>query len=435
MNETIESRSTQSATAPMPHSEPGLAHHVPINYSSRTGRRAVVAAAAIAAGFLLLFLLRHTSNAREQLALTRDLQDTAAQAIAVDVVHVQHIAGQTHLTLPGEARPFANSTVFARTSGYLKKYLVDIGDRVKEGQLLATIETPELDEQIAAANARIRELNAEVHMAQTAAAFAKISYQRWDKSSEDGSVSVQERDQKGSELEAAVAKVEASQASVNTAEAELRRLLTLDKFKQVTAPYDGTITDRRVDIGDLVTAGSTNNTTSLFTIAQSEQMRVFVDVPQSAAADIAVGGSAVVSFAGQQFPGRVDRTAETINLVSRTLRVEVLVDNPKHILLPGTYLQVIFAFSRARPALAVPSSALVWRASGPQVAIVGGDDRVTFQDVRITRDSGDIVEVDGLTGSERVILNLGSQAASGEKVVAHEVDQPAPGTAPAGRRA
>jgi RND family efflux transporter MFP subunit len=336
--------------------------------------------------------------------LAADLHEAAAQPINVDVVHVQSAPGEKRLTLPGEARPFADSTVFARTSGYLSKYFVDIGDRVKEGQVLATIETPELDDQIAAAKAKIQELKADVHMAETAASFAKTSFDRWQLSTEDGSVSVQERDQKRSELESSLAKVEAAQASVALAEADLRRLLTMDKFKAVTAPYDGTITGRQIDVGDLVTAGSTNNTTSLFSIAQSDQIRVLVDVPQSTAGNIVIGMPAAVSFGGRDFPGHVDRTAESINLTSRTLRVEVLVPNPKHVLLPGTYLQVAFEIHQSHSSLQVPSSSLVWRASGPQVAVVGDDDCVRFHDVKIVRDSGDMVEVEGVKAERRSSL-------------------------------
>jgi RND family efflux transporter MFP subunit len=406
-------------------------HHVPVHYPGKTGARATLLAVSIVVAMIAVFLFRHISNARESDALAVNIHDAAGQPINVDVVHVQTVSGHTRLTLPGEARPFADSTVFARTSGYLSKYFVDIGDRVKEGQVLATIETPELEDQIAAAKAKIQELTAESHMAQTAATFAKTSYDRWQLSTEDGSVSVQERDQKRSELDTSTAKVEAAQASVALAEADLRRLLTMDKFKSVTAPYDGTITARQIDIGDLVTAGSTNNTTSLFSIAQSDQIRVLVDVPQSVAGDIVVGMPAASSFGGQDFAGHVDRTADTINFASRTLRVEVLVPNPKHVLLPGTYLQVTFEFNRTRPSLQVPSSSLVWRASGPQVAIVGNDDCINFHDVKIVRDSGDMVEVDGLNMNDRVALNLGSQAAAGEKVAPHDVDPPPPAHGPA----
>jgi RND family efflux transporter MFP subunit len=421
----IEFASTAGAPPDIPlDSGDGGNHHVPVHYSGGTGRRATIFAVLVAIGLVAIFLVRHTSNARESAMLAADLRNSAGQAIHVDVIHVQAAPGAKRLTLPGEAHPFFDSTVFARTSGYLSKYFVDIGDRVKEGQVLAMIETPELEDQIAAAKAKVQELQAEVHMAETAAVFAKTSFDRWQLSTEDGSVSVQERDQKRSELDSSLAKVEAAKAAVALAEADLRRLMTMDKFKAVTAPYDGTITDRRIDIGDLVTAGSTNNTTSLFSIAQSDQLRVLVDVPQSAAADVVVGMPATISFAGQQFTGHVDRTAETINLMSRTLRVEVLVANPRHILLPGTYLQVTFDFARSQPSLQVPSSSLVWRSSGPQVAIIGDDDCVKFHDVKIVRDSGDIVEIEGVNANDRVALNLGSQAASGERVQPHEVDRP-----------
>jgi RND family efflux transporter MFP subunit len=397
---------------------------VPTHFAPGAARRALIFAAVVAIALSAVFVVRRVWGAREQAALATDLKDAAARPVLLDVVRVRAAPAERDLTLPGEARPFVESTVFARTNGYVGKYLVDIGDRVKEGQVLAAIDTPELDDQIAASKAKVDELKAEVHVAQTATEFARTSYDRWQASTEDGAVSVQERDQKKAELDSSLAKLEAAKAEVALSEAELRRLTTLDKFKVVTAPFDGTITERQVDLGDLVTAGSTSNTTPLFAIAQSDRMRVFVDVPQASADDVTVGTLATAVAGGHEFTGRVDRTAESINLSSRTLRVEALVANPDHKLLPGTYLQVTLRLNRPATPLQVPSSALVWRTSGPQVATVQDDGRVKFVPVKITRDSGESVEVQGITAGQRVVLNIGSQAFEGDHVQTRDLDAP-----------
>lgn len=418
------------STAPERVGHAGEPSHVPTQFPARTGRRATVAAIMVLAGLAVIFLCRRYSNGREAAALNSELSQSAARPVELEVVRVKPGQAAQALTLPGEARAFVDSTVFARTNGYVDKYFVDIGDAVKEGQVLATLNTPELDDQIAASKAKVDELKAEVLVAQTNSEFAKTSYERWQLSTQDGAVSVQERDQKKAELDSSVAKLEAAKAEVALAEADLRRLTTLDKFKVVTAPFDGTITERQVDLGDLVTAGSTSNTTPLFSIAQFNQMRVFVDVPQDAADDVTIGMAATATAGGRQFVGHVDRTAESINLSSRTLRVEVLVPNPKRALLPGTYLQVTLQVNRPQAPLEVPSSALVWRPKGPQVATVGDDGRVRFVDVKITRDSGDSVEVQGLKAGERIALNIGSQAIEGDHVLTREVD-PTPQPKPA----
>jgi RND family efflux transporter MFP subunit len=405
---------------------PAAPSHVPTRYSPNAGRMALLFAVAVLIALTAIFVVRRLSNGHQRMALIGELNAAAGRMVTIDVIHVRAAPAERTLTLPGEARPFVETTVFARTNGYVEKYFVDIGDRVKEGQVLATLEAPELDDQIIASKAKVDELKAEVHVAQTNSAFAKTSFDRWELSTQDGAVSVQERDQKKAELDSSLAKLEAANAEVALAEADLRRLTTLDKFKVVTAPFEGTITERQVDLGDLVTAGSTTNTTPLFTIAQSNQMRVLVDVPQVSANDVSIGMPATASVGGRRFAGRVDRTAEAINLSSRTLRVEVLIPNPTHALLPGTYLQVTLQFDRPQAPLQVPASALVWRPKGPQVAIITDDGVVKFADVTILRDSGDVVEVGGLHADQRVALNIGSQAVEGDHVNVRDVDLPPP---------
>jgi RND family efflux transporter MFP subunit len=424
--------------APLPpreqHDE-AAAHHVPTGHRPSTWIGVLVFALALAAGLAFLYIRGEKARKHSAAELEAEVRHSAEEPTAVDVVRVQPSPAQTLLTLPGEARSFYETTIFARTSGYLSKWYVDIGDRVSEGQVLATIETPELDDQLTAAKAKVRQLNSEVHVAETAANFAKTSFERWEALAPQGAVSQQERDQKKSELDADVAKLEAAKAQVSLGEAEVQRLTTLSSFKKVLAPFEGTITQRHVDIGALVTAGSTTNTSPLFSIAQANQVRVFVDVPQAVVPYMKVGMPVTATareFPGRTFEGKLDRTASSLDRTSKTLRVEVLVPNKDLTLLPGMYVQVAFANTRERPPVRVPAGAICFRVNGPQVAVVAGDDHhITFRDIKIARDLGDFVEVEaGVSPNEQVALNVGSDVSDGDRVEPHELELPDPGRQP-----
>lgn len=388
-----------------------------------TGRRVAVGVVLLAVAMAAFFVHGEWSRVHERGVLATAAALTAAGPPVVDVVAVTRSAPTRILALPGEASAFHETTIFARTNGYLRKWNVDIGDRVDEGQLLATIETPELDDQLKEAEAKVIELGAEQKLAEAAADFAKISFDRFDTGAPDGVVSQQERDEKKSNLDSSLAHVEVSKANVKLGQAEVARLQTLEEFKRVTAPFAGIITDRRVDLGDLVTAGSSASTTLLFKLAQYEQLRVFVDVPQASSGEIHAG-MRVVAYAPERperrYEGVVDRTAGAIDPVARTLKVEALVANHDLSLLPGTYLQVEFETTRELAPLRIPSAALLMRPSGPEVAVVAADGTVKFHKVRIERDLGEYVEVDqGLAEGESVALNISRDVSDGGRVVAH----------------
>ncbi|MDB5173449.1 MAG: Efflux transporter periplasmic adaptor subunit [Phycisphaerales bacterium] len=408
------------------HTESPRRPHVPVLFKKRTQFRVVIFALLAAAVLITVFVLGQHSRGKAASELADAVHQSAAQPIPVDVVRVERAGTETALALPGEATGFYETVLYARTSGYLRKWLVDIGDTVKEGQVLATIETPELDEQLNEAKAKAVALRAEAHVAETSSEFARVTSTRLQAAATDdeGAVSKQERDQKKSELDASLARLEAAKAQVNLGDAEVKRLETLESFKNVTAPFDGIITARNTDVGALVTAGSTTNTTPLFTLSQTNQIRVFVDVPQKAVPDVHVGMSAGISvreIPGRIFTGRVTRTTGAINSASRKLKVEVLVPNPDLALLPGMYLQVNFQTSRQHPPLRIPASALAFGPHGPQVAVVGTDGRVAFHDITIGRDLGDSIEIgSGLSGGEAVALNIGNQVVEGERVEPHE---------------
>jgi RND family efflux transporter MFP subunit len=403
---------------------------LPTHYTKSTRVGVVIFALVLAVALSVLFFFGQRARHKRQDALRADMERSADAPVAADVVHVHTATTDSSLSLPGEARSFYETTIFARTSGYVSKWLVDIGDKVTEGQTLATIETPELDDQLVAANAKVGELQSEVHVAETAAKLAKVSYDRWNKLTPSGAVSVQDRDEKQAELESSDAKLAASKAQVALGDAEVQRLTTLTKFKTVKAPFKGVITQRHVDIGALVTAGSTSSTTPLFSISQADRIRVIVDVPQVAVPLMTVGmpvNATCREYPGVTFPGHLDRTASSIDLTTKTLRVEVLVPNKDLKLLPGMYLQVNFQSTREHPPLMVQAGALCFRAGGPQLAVVAHDGRIEMRDVKITRDLGEDVEIEGagIEASATVALNVGNDVTTGDHVEVNDLDPPA----------
>jgi RND family efflux transporter MFP subunit len=409
-----------------PQMEGGPPGHVPTNADPNTGRKVGVGVTCVAVALAAVFTYGGIERHHQAAQLQEEVDVSAETPAAVQVMHVHRAVPSTVLALPGEARALNDTTLYARTSGYLKQWLVDIGDHVKQGQTLATIETPELDDQLVAAKAKVNQAESESNLAKAAANFAKVSFERFKSAAPQGVVSAQDRDQKKAEYDAAVAKQSAADAALNLAKAQVQGLQTLVSFKNVVAPFDGVITERHVDIGDLVTAGSTSSTTPLFSIARSDQIRVFVDVPQSASQSIKVGMPAVAyadDGASGKFTGKVDRTADALDPSTRTLRVEVLVPNPHYVLKPGMYVRVEFKTDRADPPLEVPASALTMRSTGPEVAVVAADGTVRFHPVNIVHDLGEKIEVSsGLAEGDAVALNISTEVADGDHVSAVNAD-------------
>jgi RND family efflux transporter MFP subunit len=370
------------------------------------------------AGFLVI---RHMKSVY-QVDLARAALKKASSPPAVNVISAQNAPSSFPLTLPGETAAWYDSTIYARVDGYVASWKVDIGDHVKRGQVLATIETPDLDARLAAAQAQVKAAQALVTARQADADFAKTTYVRW-KDSPKGVVSEQERDAKKAGYDYAVAQLNQAKAQVGLDQALVDQYAALTQFKLVVAPYDGTITERHIDIGNLVTDGSAN-TTPLYRMVKDDPIRVVVYVPQSAAADIKPG--AAVRIKADQDPrhafnGKVTRTANAINPQTRTLRVEADIPNPDHALVSGMYVNVKFEVP-TEGLVQVPAAALVFRSGGPQVGLVDRDGRITFRKVTITRDNGDTVELGGgVSAGDRVALNISNQIAEGDIVEAHEV--------------
>lgn len=406
--------------------------HVHTGYAPGTGRRMKVAAIALAvllvAGFLSVHFLKASGETHLQDATKAD----AAQRPMVNVITVQSPGTARPLTLPGETASWYESTLYARVNGYIARWTVDIGEHVQKGQVLAIIETPELDADLVAARAELTAAQAQVKVRAAEAEFAKTTNERW-RDSPKGVVSDQEREAKRSDYDSSVAKLNAAHAQVELDRAKVERYAALQQFKQVVAPFDGTVTERRVDVGNLVTAGSTSGNTLLYRVSQEMPMRVFVDAPQSVSGDLLKPGVAAQVKAGNAtIAGQVSRTSKAIDTRARTLRVEVDIPNADQALVPGMYVDVTFSLA-GNDHVQVPAAALVFRASGPQVAVVDAGGRVNFRNVAIARDDGNMVEIDsGLAAGDKVALNISSRIGDGDVVaVAATGDRAVAAAAPA----
>jgi RND family efflux transporter MFP subunit len=383
-------------------------------------RSAIVVVLVLIVGFIII----HFIKASHEDTLAEDTKESSSTTPLVDVITVSQSPAALMLKLPGETASWYESIIYARVDGYVGKWMADIGDHVKKGQILATIETPDLDAQLTASKAKLNAAEAMVKARQSEADFAKTTYARW-KDAPKGVVSEQEREAKKAAFNSAVANLNEAKAQVVLDRADVDRFTVLAQFKQVTAPYDGRITERRIDIGNLVMAGSSANTTPLYRMSKNNPIRVFVDVPQSVASDIKVGSTAEIqasNIANRVFEGKVARTAEAINAQSRTLRVELDVPNADKVLLPGLYVDVNFKIA-SKGLLQIPAAALMFTSEGPEVATIDKDQRVSFHKVTIARDDGNTLEIgSGISNGDRLALNISSQIADGEKVEIHAPD-------------
>ena len=329
------------------------------------------------------------------------------------------------LPLPGTLEAILETGIWARTNGYLRSRSVDIGDRVAQGQLLADIDTPEIDQQLQQAIAVRDQDRAHVVRFEADLALARTTLQRF-LAAGVGAVSKEQIDQQQAATTDAEKIVDAGRATVNADEANVQRLLELQSFQKVYAPFDGVITVRNVDPGSLISAGSTSGTTEIFRLAQVDVLRVFVFVPQSYAPDIRVGQKASVSLRerpDRTFDGTVTRTAGAVDPSSRTLLTELQVPNPDGLLLAGSYATVHFQIAQSAPPLLVPSSALLVDAQGMRVAVVDNDHRLHYRPVQIGRDYGQEVEIlSGVAEGDVLASGLSAAIADGSAI---EVAKPA----------
>ena len=362
----------------------------------------------------------------------------------VEVIEVGRSSGTSELELPGNIQAITEAPILARADGYIKRRMVDIGDRVQAGQPVAEIEAPEVDQQIRQAKAALQQSQAALEQARSALEqalanyeqgksnldLARVTAQRWNNLATQGIFSRQENDQAQAQYQAQTANVQAlekaiasqrsniaaAQANVAAAEANVARLDEIQSYRVVKAPFDGVITLRNVDVGALVNAGNT----LLFRVAQTGTLRAYVNVPQTNAASVRVGQPAslsVSSLPGRQFRGIVARTANSLDPTSRTMLVEVQVPNADGALLPGMYAQVDLSSARSNPPVLIPGDALLIRADGTQVAVIRPDHTVHLQKIVVGRDLGARLEVlSGVKAGDTIIANPGDSAREGATV-------------------
>jgi membrane fusion protein, multidrug efflux system len=333
--------------------------------------------------------------------------ETETLAVAtVSVVHPKAEPPQEELVLPSSLQAFTESPIYARTNGYLKKWYKDIGSPVHQGELLADIETPEIDQELLQARAARDQSTAQLQIAQTSA-------KRWETLQKMDAVAQQETDERSSSFTQA-------KANLAAAEANVHRLEQLESFKHIYAPFSGVLTRRNIDIGALINAGNNGPNQQLFNIARINPIRVYVNVPEIYAPSVRPGVKSKIelaSISGKEFSGNVVRTAESIDPATRTLLTEIDIPNPKGELLPGAYAQVHFALNVQVPRLSVPVNALLFRAEGVRAAVVDPNGEVQLKPVAIGRDYGRDVEVlSGVEASDLLVLNPADSLESGEKV-------------------
>ncbi|MGC9195451.1 MAG: efflux RND transporter periplasmic adaptor subunit [Syntrophobacteraceae bacterium] len=350
-------------------------------------------------GALLVFQ-RH-----EQLrALARQTHRLAIPTVAV--IHPSREAAGEDLVLPGTLQAYVESPIYARTNGYVKAWYHDIGSRVKKGELLAVIETPEVDQQLAQARADLVTAQANLHL-------ARITAARYRGLLKTDAVSKQEVDNANGDLEAKLAIVASSQANV-------RRLEQLKAFEQIYAPFSGVITRRNVDTGWLINAGNGGALQQLFSLARTDPLRVYVNVPETCAPSVHNGLSAALElaeFPGRRFKGKVVRSAQAIDVKTRTLLTEVDVPNKSGVLLPGSYASVHLKILVSHQRLKVPVNALLFRSEGLRAVVVGGNHRVRLQPLVVGRDYGTSLEVlSGLKPEDWIVLNPPDSIEENEEV-------------------
>jgi RND family efflux transporter MFP subunit len=353
-------------------------------------------------------------------ALANETEVAAVPTVAV--IHPDVESGDEDLVLPGTLQAYVESPIYARTNGYLKKWYYDIGSRVRKGDLLVDIDTPEVDQQLSQARADLNTAKANTQLSEITAA-------RYSELLKTDGVSKQEVDN-------ALGDLAAKRATEQSAEANVRRLEDLESFKRIYAPFNGVLTQRNVDIGTLINAGNGGTSQQLFYLAQIDPIRVYTSVPEAYAPSIHEGMGAyleLTQYPGQKFSGKVVRNANAINLSSRTLLTEVDVPNPSGQLLPGGYAQVHLAVKVKAQRLQVPVNSLLFRSEGLRAVVVDANNHAHLQTLTIGRDYGVTLEVlNGLKADDWIVLNPPDSLNDGEEVHVKQIANPmSPAAAPA----
>jgi RND family efflux transporter MFP subunit len=378
------------------------------SHSPAPRRRSRATLPVFAAIIVILLAIGIVPRITQRRALADEVRAASDTAMPTSVSTAVR-AGSAPLVLPGTLQPMHEAVVYARSAGYVRRWYADIGARVSDGQLLATIEAPEVDQEVQQARAQLTQANASL-------ALAKSDLDRWKSLARDSAVSQQELDQK-------TAAYEASAATANAQRANVQRLTSVQGFSKVTAPFAGVVTARNVDVGTLVSPGTSGTGTGglgLFRVSQTDTMRVYVNVPQSLAPSIHVGQKARISLAEQHdrvFTGTVARTADALDPDTRTLLVEVDVANTDHSLLAGSFVQVDLATGGMVAPIVVPANALLFNAGGTQVVVIDAHNIAHYHKVAVGRDYGATVEIlSGVDDGATVALNPSDDIRDGHAI-------------------
>ena len=386
---------TQVPAAHAEHPVPDLEERRPV----KVGRAILVlAVAAIAVAYTGISARRHDDEKLKQW--------TQEQAIPPVAVVTPQRGGETReLVLPGNVDAFYSAAIHSQVMGYVQEWRKDIGAKVHQGDVLAVVDTPELDDRIAVAQSELAKAKANL-------ALAKVTAARWDSLRHTAAVSQQEADEKDSDARAQAAQVDAAQSNVD-------RLKAQKAFSSIVAPFDGVVTARNVDVGSLVRADGVD-TPPLFTVADIHQMRVYVPVPETYAASLKDGMKATLElpeYPDRKFDATIETTSHAIDRKSRSLLVELTADNKDGALSPGAFARIRFELPPDPNTLTIPASAIVFRGDAPQVAAIGRDNRVSLKKVQIMRDLGTEVEITGgLNQDERIVANPPDSIGNGEEV-------------------
>jgi multidrug efflux pump subunit AcrA (membrane-fusion protein) len=410
--------------------------------------RFILLALGVLALMAILFVVGYIPRVAREKGIRADAHAEETNIPIVNVAKIKKSASSSELQLPGSMIPVTEAYIFARSSGYVKKRYVDIGDHVKAGQLLAEIDAPDLDQQVmqgqaalSQARANLNQVQAALDQAKSQERLTKVTLDRWNTLVAKGVLAKQEGDQKQADFDNATALVHVAEANIRAAqdnvkasEANVSRLQELQGYERVKAPFAGVITSRSVDEGSFISAsgagqgtpalGSTANASAsgseLFREAQVSTLRILVNVPQAYASSIRVGMPATVTLqenSRRKYTGKVTRTANSIDQNTRTLLTEVQVVNQDGSLIPGMYGNIQFSGQRVDPPLLAPGDSLVTRSNGPQLAVVGPGNRIHYQVVQLGRDYGnDIESLGGLNGDESVVINPSDDVREGAEV-------------------
>lgn len=345
---------------------------------------------AVLCAFGVIALFEQAQSSKALAASTQ-----ASLALPVNVVRAQQGKASNEVILPATLQAYDESPVYARTSGYVREWYVDIGQRVKAGQLLALIDAPEVDQQLLHARAMLSQSQANLSL-------ATVTDKRYQELIKDNAVAQQQVDQNNQNLVA-------QRANVKAAAADVASLVQQQIYEKVVAPFDGIVTERRTDTGDLINAGNSGAGAELFRVSKISTMRIFIPVPEEYSQQIQDGMHVSVELTelpGQRFEGQVTRSTRSINVMSRTLLVEVDVPNPNNTLMPGAYAKVHIGLPVPARPLLVPAGAILFQSAGPQIAVVNAEHQVELRKVSIGNDYGNTVEITGgITADDNIVAN------------------------------